>query len=132
MLSKTTVDEAEERVACPIRAACLVMSPDLERRGPWSGGPWSVLVLTTDELCAFSMRPAGWRRPNTSLLDTELMRVPLSAVDRLDRRPSINPMVKVFRLTFTDGRRMTVQVGRGSWNRYGDVIELFRTAVTRR
>lgn len=121
MLSKNAVAEAEERVEGPIQAACIVMSPDLERRGPWEGGPWSVLVLTTDELCVFSTRPAEWRRPNTSLLDTELMRVALSEVARFAPRFSIRPYVKACSLAFSDGRRMTLWVGRGSWNQHGDI-----------
>jgi hypothetical protein len=56
------------------------------------------------------------------LLDTELMRVPLGAIDRLDHQPSINPLVEAFRLTFTDGQRVTLRVGRGA-SQGGRVIE---------
>ncbi len=127
MLSKTLVDQAEQRVGTPIQAACLVMSRDLHVRHPWTGGPsWSVLVLTADELCVFSTRNAGWRHPNTALLDTEPMCVPLSEVDRFDREPSANPLVKVLRLTFTDGQQMIMRVGRGSWNQHRDISELSR------
>src|SRR5664280_2493014 len=117
MLNKNVRDamgEAEGRIEGPIQAACIVMSRDFdERGGPWSGGHWSVLLLTTDELCVFSMRAAGWRRPNTSVIDTELMRVPLNEVARFAPRFSIHPLAKAFNLAFTDGRRMTLWVGRG-------------------
>jgi hypothetical protein len=115
--------KAEEQVEGPIRAACLVMGPHVWRRGPYSGGPWSVLVVTTDELRVFSLRPAGWRHPNTSLIDTELMRVPLSAVERLDRRLSAKPWERGFRLTFTDGRRMALGAMRGVGCHSADVID---------
>jgi hypothetical protein len=121
MLSRRQADEAEDRADGAIEAACLVMSPDLERRGPWDGGPWLLLVLTTDELLFFALSPAGWRHPNTAFIDTELMRVPLSQVARFSPLFSINPLVKAFGLAFTDGKRMTLRVGRGSWNRHGDV-----------
>jgi hypothetical protein len=50
------------------------------------------------------------------------MHVPLSAIDRLDRRPSIDPFVKVFRLTFTDGKQVTLRAARGG-NHGAAVIE---------
>jgi hypothetical protein len=131
MLGSAKVREAEQRLACPVEAACLVMSPNLERRGPWSGGPWSMLVLTSDRLLAFATRPAGWRHPNTSYLDDELMCVALDTIGRVERRFSINPLVTVLGLTLTDGQRMTLTLGRGSWNRHGDMVELITAPVPR-
>lgn len=110
--SKQHFAKAEERAEGPIQAACLVANDVLPNGA--SSGHWSLLVLTTEELRVFTLRAAGWRHPNTSLLDTELMRVPLGAIDRLDHQPSINPLVKAFRLTFTDGQRVTLRVGRGA------------------
>ena len=110
--------KAEERVEAPIRGACFVTGPQVWQRGI---GPFSLLVLTADDLRVFSLRPAGWRHPNTDFLDTELMHVPLSAIDQLDRRPSINPFVKVFRLTFTGGKQLTLRAVRGG-NHGADVI----------
>ena len=106
----------------PILGACFVTGPQVWQRGILSGGLFSLLVLTAADMRVFSLRPAGWRHPNTDLLDTELMQVPLSAIDRLDRRPSIDPFVKVFRLTFTDGRQLTLRAPRGG-NHGADVIE---------
>lgn len=103
--------KAEERVEGPIGGACLVANDVLPDGA--SSGHWSLLVLTIDELRVFTLRAAGWRHPNTSLLDTEIMRVPLGAIDRLDHQPSINPLVKAFRLTLTDGKCVTLRVGRG-------------------
>lgn len=115
--------KAQARVGGPIQAACLVMGPRVWRRGPYSGGPWSVLVLTTDQLRVFSLRPAGWRHPNTSLIDAELMSVPLSAIERVDRRPSVKPWENGFRLTFNDGKRMALGAMRGVGCHSADVIE---------
>lgn len=103
--------KAEERVGGPIQGVCLVANDVLPNGA--SSGHWSLLVLTTNELRVFTLRAAGWRHPNTSLLDTELMRVPLRAIDRLEHQPSINPLVTAFRLTLTDGQRMTLRAGRG-------------------
>jgi hypothetical protein len=114
--------KAEERVEAPIRGACLVTGPQVWQRGILSGGLFSLLVLTADDLRVFSLRPAGWRHPNTDFLDTELMHEPLSAIDRLDRRPSIDPFVKEFRLTLTDGKQVTLRAARGG-NHGADVIE---------
>jgi hypothetical protein len=88
-------------------------------------------VLTIDELLVFSLRPAGWRHPNTSLIDTELMRVPLSAVERLDRRPSMKPWEMGFRLTFTDGKRIALGAMRGVGCHSTDVIERLTDLIAR-
>jgi len=120
-LGQRTVDEVEDRVEGVIQAACLVISPDLGYR--WSGRHWLVLVLTTDELSIFPPpRPTGWK---SSVRGEELMRTPLSEVDRFDRRASFNPLTKGFSLAFTDGQRMTLWVARGSWNQRGDVSRAF-------
>jgi len=118
---------AEERIEGPIQAACLVEA------GGWvvlnAGRRFSLLVLTTDELRLFSLRWAGWRDPFRDALDAELMRVPLGAVERLDNRPSIMPMVKAFRLTFTDGNRLALRAVRGV-NHGADVIERLTDLIT--
>jgi hypothetical protein len=112
--------KAARRVEGSIEGACLVANDVLPNGA--SSGHWSLLVLTTDELRVFTLRAAGWRHPNTSLLDTELMHVPLGAIDRLDHQPSINPLAKAFRLTLTDGKRVTLRAGRGA-SHGGRVIE---------
>jgi hypothetical protein len=108
------------------------MGPRAWRRDPYSGGPWSLLVLTAEELRVFSLRPAGWRHPNTSLIDTELMSVPLSAVLRLDRRRSMKPWERGFRLTFTDGRQMALGAMRSVESHSAAVIERLTDLIAAR
>lgn len=112
--------KAERRVEGQIEAACLVANEVLPD-GKYSGH-WSLLVLTDDELRMFALGATGSRQPNTSGLDPELMRVPLGIIDRLEYRFSLNPLVNAFRLTFTDGQRVTLRLGRGA-NHSGRVIE---------
>ena len=95
----------------PIQGACCVTGPPAWPRGAFT--PFSLLVLTADDLWVFSLRPAGWRHPNTDFLDTELMHVPLSSIERLDHRLSVHPFEKAFRLTFTDRSQLTLRAVRG-------------------
>jgi hypothetical protein len=71
--------------------------------------PLLILVTTTDELRLFTERyGAGWRGRFRGVLDTEVLRLPLGAVERWERRCSI--LKATLRLTLTDGNR-----GRCEW-----------------
>jgi hypothetical protein len=127
MLGKNLAGEAEPRVEGVMQAVCLALLPRSEWRGP-STGQWAILVLTTHELRVFTTRSAGW---NSSVLGAELLRVPRSEVARVTRRFSLNPLVKVFRLTLREGQGTTFRVGRGSWNQQGDVARAFTAFAAR-
>lgn len=82
-----------------------------------------LLVLTADELRLFAMgHGTGWHGRCRDVLDTELICVPLNAVERVEHRRSINPMFKGCRLIFTDGDQMTLQA-LGGVNNGAEVIE---------
>jgi hypothetical protein len=123
--SKRYIAEAEERVDGPIQAACALHFTTRERLGVTQSNhlPLVILVLTTDELRLFTERyGAGWRGRFRGVLDTEVLRLPLGAVERWERRRSI--LKATLRLTLSDGNRVTLRVVGGRSPEHGvDVLD---------
>jgi len=91
---------AKEQVEGPIQAACLVGAAGSLAQVMRTRNNFWLLVLTAAELRLFALRWGGWNR---NAIDAELICVPLNAVERVEHRHSINPMVKACRLIFPDG-----------------------------
>jgi hypothetical protein len=119
------ITQAEERVEGPIQAACALRFTTRERLAVTQSNhfPLLVLVLTTDELHLFTERyGARWRGRFRGVLDTEVLRMPLGAVERMERGRSI--LSATLRLTLTDGNQVTLRVSTGRSPEHGvDVLE---------
>jgi hypothetical protein len=90
--NKRYIAQAEERVEGPIHAACALHVTTRERFAVTQSNHFSfpILVLTTDELHLFTLRhDAGWRGRFRGVLDNEVLRIPLGAVERWKLRCSI-------------------------------------------
>jgi hypothetical protein len=118
------IAQAEERVEAPIYAACALHYTTRERLATESNHfPFRVLVLTAEELRLYTARyGAGWRGRFRAVLDTEVLRLPIGAVERWERRRSI--LKATLHLTLTDGNRVTLRVVGGRSPEHGvDVFD---------
>jgi hypothetical protein len=127
------ITQAEERLGAPIQAACALSWTTRERLAAESDHfPFRVLVLTADELRLFTARHGdGLRGRFRGVLDTEVLRVPIGAVECWKRRRSA--LKVTLRLTLTDGNRVTLRVvgGRSPENGVdvlGRLLELIAAA----
>jgi hypothetical protein len=123
--NKRYIAQREERVDGPIQAACALHVTTRESLAATQRTHFSfpILVLTTDELRLFTLRrEAGWRGRFRGVLDTEVLRMPLGAVEHVERRRSI--LSARLRLTLTDGNRVTLRVVGGRSPEHGvDVLK---------